>query len=80
MTHIDSFSAEWLPVAIAPPDGDLELCVMDFDGIVTALEYPCHKIGAAWVDASNKKHVDIQPTHWRKWTEKARNRLQQHNV
>lgn len=77
MTHIDSFPAEWLPVAIAPPDGDLELCVMDFDGIVIALEYPCHKIGAAWVDASNKKHVDIQPTHWRKWTEKPRNRLQQ---
>ena len=65
MTH----TAEWLSVSIAPSDGDLEICVIDYDGIVHALMYPCHKNGAEWVDASNKKHVDIQPTHWRKWTE-----------
>jgi hypothetical protein len=38
--------------------------------IVLALTYACHKSGAGWVDASNEKHVDIQPTHWRKWTER----------
>jgi hypothetical protein len=69
MTQIHSLSAEWLPVSIAPPDGDLEVCVMDYDGIVQALAYRCHRNGAEWVDASNKKHVDIQPTHWRNWTE-----------
>jgi len=70
MTQLHSLSGEWLPVSIAPPLGeDLEVCVMDFDGIVLALAYPCHKNAADWVDASNKKHVDIQPTHWRKWTE-----------
>jgi hypothetical protein len=69
MTHIQSLPAEWLPVSIAPSDGDLEVCVMDYNGIVQALVYPFHKDGAEWVDASNKKHVDIQPTHWRKWTE-----------
>jgi hypothetical protein len=21
-----------------------------------------------WVDALNKQHVDVQPTHWRNWT------------
>jgi hypothetical protein len=41
----------------------------DYYGIVHALVFPCHKDGAQWVDTSNKKHVDIQPTHWRKWTE-----------
>jgi hypothetical protein len=61
--------AEWLPVSIAPSDGDLEFCVIDYDGIIHALLYPCHKNGAEWVDASNKRHLDIQPTHWRKWTE-----------
>lgn len=69
MADIDSMSAEWLPVSITPPEGDLEICVMDYDGIVIALGYPCHKSGAAWVDASSKKHIDIQPTHWRKWIE-----------
>jgi BON domain len=39
------------------------------DEIVVSLPYPCHRSGADFVDASNKKHIDIQPTHWRKWTE-----------
>ena len=70
MTHIHSLSVEWLPVSIAPTgDEGLEVCVMDYDGIVVALAYPCHKKGADWVDASNKEHIDIQPTHWRKWAE-----------
>ena len=70
MRQVDSVdAAEWLPIAIAPSNKDLEICVMDYDQIVQALEYPCHKISAAeWVDAANKKCVDIQPTHWRKWT------------
>ena len=49
---------------------DLEVCVLDYDGIVHALVFPYHKDGAEWVDASDKKHVDIQPTQWRKWTER----------
>ena len=70
MTHIQTLSAEWLPVSIAPSGaGELEVSVMDYDGIVLALPYPCHKNGTVWVDAANKKHIDIQPTHWRKWTE-----------
>ncbi len=65
-----SLSAEWLPVSIAPTDGDLEVCVLDFDGIVHTLVLPCHKEGAEWVDALNNKHADIQPTHWRYWNER----------
>jgi hypothetical protein len=61
--------SEWLPIATAPSNEDLEICVMDYDGIVEALGYPCHKIGAEWIDASNKERVDIQPTHWREWPE-----------
>jgi hypothetical protein len=64
-----SLPAEWLPVSIAPFNQNLEVCVLDYDGIVHALVFPCRKDEAQWVDASNIKHVDIQPTHWRKWTE-----------
>jgi hypothetical protein len=59
---------KWLPVSIAPSDMDLEVCVMDNGGI-HALVFPCRKNGASWTDASTSKHLDIQPTHWRKWTE-----------
>jgi len=61
-------SDEWLPVSSVPAEGEnVEVCVMDFDEIVVALPYPCHRVGMDFVDASNKKHIDIQPTHWRKW-------------
>jgi hypothetical protein len=68
MTHTHALLAEWLPVSIAPSDGDLEVCVMDFNGIVHALGFPCHRDGAEWVDVLNKKHINVQPTHWRNWT------------
>jgi len=64
-----SLPAEWLPASIAPFDRDLEVCILGYDGVVHTFVSPCHKDGAEWVDASDKKHVDIQPTHWRKWTE-----------
>jgi hypothetical protein len=67
---MDSLPAGWLPVSIAPPDRDLEVCALDYDGIVHALVFPCRIDGALWVDASNGKRVDIQPTYWRKWTER----------
>lgn len=68
MTHIGSLPAEWLPVSTAPDEGDLEICVVDYDGIVRALDYPCHRSGAEWADASNNRLFDIQPTHWRRWS------------
>lgn len=60
-------STEWLPIATAPSGRDLEVCVLDFDGIVHALVVPCHREGAAWLDERNGRHPDIQPTHWRGW-------------
>ena len=69
MTRVHPLADEWLPVSIAPSDADLEVCVMDYDGIIHALAFPCHKSQTGWFDASTKKRIDIQPTHWRKWTE-----------
>jgi hypothetical protein len=67
MIRAHSQPAEWLPVSIAPSDADLEVCVMDYDGIVHALEFPCHQDKTGWFDVSTKKHIDIEPTHWRTW-------------
>jgi hypothetical protein len=69
MSRVHSLSAEWLPVSIAPTDADLEVCVMDYDGIVHSLTSPCRKSGPGWIDTSTKKRIDIQPTHWRKWSD-----------
>ena len=69
MTRIHSQPTEWLPILIAPSDAGLEVCVMDYDGIVHALKFPCQQDKTGWVDAATKKRIDIQPTHWRKWNE-----------
>ena len=68
MTHVHRLTDEWLPVALAPPDADLEVCVIDYDGIIHALAFACRKDKTDWFDASTKKRIDIQPTHWRSWT------------
>jgi hypothetical protein len=59
---------KWLPVSIAPSDVDLEVGVMDKLGS-HAVVFPVRKSGTDWVDASTKRRIDIQPTHWRKWTD-----------
>jgi hypothetical protein len=56
----------WLPVSIAPSDADLEVGVTEKGG-VHALVFPVRKSGNDWVDASTKKRIDIEPTHWRRW-------------
>ena len=68
MAQVHPLPDKWLPISIAPLGVDLELCVMDFLG-THALVFPCHKNGTGWVDASTKKRIDIEPTHWRVWNE-----------
>ena len=31
-----------------------------------ALVFPCRKDKTEWVDASTKKHTEIEPKHWQK--------------
>jgi hypothetical protein len=68
MAQIHHLPDKWLPISIAPSDGDLEVCVIDRRG-AHALVFPCRKHGNEWVDASTQEHVEIQPTHWRRWSE-----------
>jgi hypothetical protein len=66
MGDIHKLPDHWLPVSIAPTDTDLEVGVMDKPGVV-ALLFPVRKKDFYWVDATTKKPIDIEPTHWRQW-------------
>jgi hypothetical protein len=68
MNRVHRLPKKWLPVSIAPPDGDLEVCVINNQG-VHALVFPCRRDGNEWIDSVTKKRVDIRPTHWRLWSE-----------
>jgi hypothetical protein len=68
MMVVHPLPSNWLPVSIAPSGIDLEVGVMH-TGAVHALAFPVRKSGIEWVDASTTKSIDIQPTHWRKWTD-----------
>jgi hypothetical protein len=66
MSNVHQLPGKWLPVSIAPADTDLEVCVIDKNGI-HALIFPVHKDGTKWVNAGTKSLIDIEPTHWRDW-------------
>jgi hypothetical protein len=56
----------WLPIATAPFGRELELAVIDDDG-VHALVFPCRRSLAGWIRGSTKERLDVSPTHWREW-------------
>jgi hypothetical protein len=59
---------EWQPIQKAPFDRDLELAVIGYHG-PHALAFPCRRILGGWVNAETKKRIDVQPTHWRDWSD-----------
>ncbi len=60
---------EWQPISSAPFDRDLELAVLDGDG-VHALAFPCRRTLGGWTKAESRRHIDVRPTHWREWRER----------
>jgi hypothetical protein len=67
MAQVIRLADEWLPALFAPFDADLEVCVIDYEGISHALALPCRRDRNGWFDSSTKTRLDIQPTHWRSW-------------
>jgi hypothetical protein len=63
-------SAGWEPSVTAPFDRDLQLAVLDQDG-VHALVFPCRRVLGGWLDAQTKRRIGVDPTHWRDWIETA---------
>ncbi len=60
---------EWKLIDTAPFDRDVELAVIDSEG-VHALAFPCRRVTAGgWIDVeTNKRIYYIRPTHWRDWS------------
>jgi hypothetical protein len=56
----------WHPISTAPFDGDLELAVIDANG-VHALAFPCHRVLGGWIKSEIKTPIGVHPTHWRDW-------------
>ncbi len=63
---LGSESEHWLPIASAPFDRELELAVIDYDG-VHALAFPCRRVLGGWIKSETKKRLDVHPNHWREW-------------
>jgi hypothetical protein len=61
---------DWQPISTAPFDRDLELAVINYDG-VDALVFPCRRILGGWLDAETGQRLDVEPSHWREWSSKA---------
>jgi hypothetical protein len=58
----------WQPIATAPFDGDLELAVVDQNGVHT-LVFPCRRVDHAWIKVQGERLIEVHPTHWRPWAE-----------
>jgi hypothetical protein len=56
----------WQIATTAPFDRNLELSVIDRDG-VHALVFPCRRVVGGWVKSESGTPIDIHPTHWREW-------------
>jgi len=65
---VDDYSMEWQPITTAPYGVDLELSVVDGDGI-HALVFPCRRDIHGWINAKSKASVEVHPSHWREWDE-----------
>ena len=59
-------SSDWQPISSAPFKRDLELAVINYDG-VRALVFPCRRILGGWMKSETKARINVQPTHWRDW-------------
>jgi len=40
------------------------------NGDIHTLVFPVRKNGQSWTKASTQERIDIQPTHWRKWSDR----------
>jgi hypothetical protein len=63
-------SPMWQHIATAPFDSNLEIAVIDGDG-PHALVFPCRRILGGWMNAETKERLEVHPTHWRRWEDRA---------
>jgi hypothetical protein len=56
----------WHLISNAPFDRDLELSLIDANG-VHAIYFPCRRVLGGWTKAEMKTRINVRPTHWRDW-------------
>lgn len=63
----------WHPVtnhgASVPEDRDVRLAVIDSEGTIHALIFPCRRVENEWLNAKTRRHVELSPTHWQDWSD-----------
>jgi len=57
----------WHPISTAPFDRDLELAIINSNGVRT-IACPCRRVLGGWIKADIKTYIDVCPTHWRDWS------------
>jgi hypothetical protein len=57
----------WHTISTAPFDRDLELAIIDSNG-VRAITFPCRRVLGGWIKAKINTPVELCPTHWRDWS------------
>ena len=63
---ISQESDGWRQIATAPFDHDLELAVIDYEG-VHALVFACRRVLGGWIKTETKQRIEVHPDHWRDW-------------
>jgi hypothetical protein len=58
--------SEWHPIASAPFDCDLRLCVIE-GGEVHELVFPCRRTWSGWAHVPTGRLIYLDPTHCRLW-------------
>jgi hypothetical protein len=56
----------WERISTAPFDRDLEIAVIDDDGL-HVLVFACRRMLDGWIKAGTNERLDVHPTHWRDW-------------
>jgi len=59
---------EWQRISTTPFDRNLELAVIEQDGI-HSLVFPCRRVLHGWINAATAEPVRVHPTHWRPWND-----------
>lgn len=59
--------SSWKPIRSAPTRMSFAQLGVKVGGEVSALSFPCRKVGTAWVSEKTGKPVHVRPTHWREW-------------
>jgi hypothetical protein len=66
LNHCNNHEQRWQPISRAPIDRDLELAIINRHGPLVLL-FPCRRVLGGFIDATNGRRIDIDPSHWREW-------------